>query len=102
MGCRLMRRPFFLPTDSLPALTEEQKHRIIHLLAAIPHTSPWIAHAPRTGCVRLPFDATGMNCALCANYMLDPVEPHAFTVAEEATLVDVEDTSADRWMIFYQ
>lgn len=52
--------------------------------------------------VRLPFDASGMRCALCANHMLDAVEAYPFTVSAGVTVVDVDTPAAGKWMVFYK
>ena len=54
------------------------------------------------GSVHLPFDADGMHCSLCKNYMLDTVGDHPFRVIERSTYVDITPESIGKWIIFYK
>lgn len=56
----------------------------------------------QTVSVRLPFDATGMRCSLCQNYMLNPVEDYAFSVTDHTTCVDITPAAASKWIVFYK
>lgn len=56
----------------------------------------------RAGRVELPFDASGMECALSRNYMLDPDEAHPFAVEKGVTIVTLDESAAGRWIIFYK
>lgn len=56
----------------------------------------------REGSVVLPFDASGMRCALCSNYLLEAEEPYPFTVENTFTRVVLDESTAGRWMVFYR
>ena len=54
------------------------------------------------GRLTLPFDATGMQCALCKDYMLDPAEEYPFSCGENGVTVDLDASAAERFLVFYR
>jgi len=62
----------------------------------------YLLKCDREAQIRLPFDASAMKLALCDDYMLEPAQAYPFTVAEDATVVDVDASAAGRFMVFYR
>jgi len=54
------------------------------------------------GRLTLPFDGTHMQCALCRDYLLDPVEAYPFTCGEKGVVIDLDEKAVDRFLVFYQ
>lgn len=54
------------------------------------------------GEISLPFDASGMQCALCNGYMLETVEPYSYAVEDSMTIVNLNATATGRWLVFYK
>lgn len=54
------------------------------------------------GRVRLPFDASGMECALCRNEQLETEAPYPFAIENAETLVNIDTAAKGTWLVFYQ
>ncbi len=54
------------------------------------------------GRLTLPFDGTGMQCALCKDYLLDPVEAYPFACGENGVTLDLDASAVERFLVFYR
>ncbi len=63
--------------------------------------SAYLLKCNKAGRLTLPFDATGMELALCENYMLRPVAAYPYKVENGLTVVELDASAAGSWMVFY-
>lgn len=52
--------------------------------------------------LQLPFDAAGMQCALCRDAQLETTAAYPFTVQNGATLVEITSQAKGQWMVLYR
>ena len=52
--------------------------------------------------IRLPFNASGMRCALCRNEQLNTEKEYNFTVKEMETILEISPEAVGKWIVFYQ
>lgn len=52
--------------------------------------------------IRLPFNATGAQCALCRDEQLETAAPYPFTVLGDETVVEITSQAKGKWMVFYR
>ena len=62
----------------------------------------YVLKCDTAGRLTLPFDGAGMKCALCKNYMLDPLEAYPFTATHVGVILDLEASAIDRYLVFYK
>ena len=62
----------------------------------------YVLKCSTAGRLTLPFDGTGMQCALCKDYLLDPVQEYPFTCGENGVTVNLDETAAERFLVFYR
>ena len=62
----------------------------------------YVLKCDTTGRLTLPFDGTGMKCAICKNYMLDPVQEYPFIATDDGVILDLEPSAVNQFMVFYK
>ena len=61
----------------------------------------YLLKCSKAGRLTLPFDATGMELALCENYMLRPVAAYPYQVENGRTVVELDAAASGSWMVFH-
>lgn len=51
--------------------------------------------------IRLPFNASGMRCALCRR-AINTEKEYNFTVKEMETILEISPEAVGKWIVFYQ
>ena len=62
----------------------------------------YVLKCDTTGRLTLPFDGAGMKCAVCKNYMLDPVQDYPFTATEDGVILDMDGSAVNQFLVFYK
>ena len=62
----------------------------------------YVLKCSKPGRITLPFDASGLQCALCRNHTLEPIQSYPFSVSNGITQVDLDASAAGQWMVFYK
>ena len=52
--------------------------------------------------VKMPFDAAGMQCALCQDEALEPMEAYPFRVEGGETIIEIDSAARGKWVVFYE
>lgn len=62
----------------------------------------YVLKCSRSVRIKLPMDAAGMACGLCANHVLDVIRDYPFTTENGETYIEISEAAAGQWMVLYR